>query len=73
MRPSLHGGGKMLPESWADFQELLAAGGTGLEHIRCMRCREGFSEGNVRTPAGWRETQISGMCENCFDELFKED
>lgn len=37
---------------------------------RCINCGEYFSEHNTFTDAGWRETKISGMCENCYDELF---
>ena len=41
----------------------------------CVSCRKPFSDLNVKTPLGWKETQISGMCETCFDNLFadKED
>jgi hypothetical protein len=27
---------------------------------------------NVKSAAGWQETQISGICETCFDGLFEE-
>lgn len=33
----------------------------------CRSCRQPFSDANVYTEAGWLETQISGMCEVCFD------
>jgi hypothetical protein len=36
---------------------------------RCINCGELFSEHNVFTEAGARETHISGMCEKCFDEV----
>ena len=39
----------------------------------CVSCKEPFSDKNVRTPAGWRETQISKMCENCWDKTFATD
>lgn len=38
----------------------------------CFACGEDFSEENVLTEAGARETQISGMCEVCFDEMCAE-
>lgn len=38
----------------------------------CIQCREGFSDSNVYSEAGWRETKISGLCERCFDEICKE-
>lgn len=33
----------------------------------CIICDESFTEKNCFTDAGWRETQISGLCESCFD------
>jgi hypothetical protein len=39
----------------------------------CIQCREPFSDKNVFTDAGRRETKISGLCEKCWDELFKEE
>ncbi len=41
--------------------------------IGCFSCKEPFTEKNVFTVEGWRETEISGMCEKCFDELFTEE
>lgn len=41
--------------------------------MSCIECGEPFSSKNVFTPEGWAETRISGMCESCFDNLFKED
>lgn len=41
-------------------------------YIACVECEEPFSEENVHTEAGWRETQISGLCEDCFDEICAE-
>lgn len=40
---------------------------------RCIECRKPFTYKNTFTNAGWKETQISGYCEQCFDKLFKED
>jgi hypothetical protein len=39
----------------------------------CVKCKKPFTEANVFTTAGWRETTLSGMCEACWDNLFKED
>ena len=39
----------------------------------CWECRLPFTAQNVFTPAGWRETAISGMCEACWDKMFKEE
>ena len=38
----------------------------------CVTCGEEFSNKNTHSPAGWRDTQIIQMCENCFDELFSD-
>jgi len=42
-------------------------------YTRCIQCGEPFTEQNVHTVDGWGETQISGECEDCFDELFKDE
>lgn len=68
MIPSIRGG--YLPESCEDFAVLQLA--KAAPHLTCTSCREHFSEDNVHTSDGWKETQISGMCENCYDELFAE-
>ena len=39
----------------------------------CVKCGEPFSTKNVHTQAGWEETKISGLCEDCFDNLFEEE
>lgn len=36
----------------------------------CLECNEVFSNKNCHSAAGWKETQISGICENCFDRMF---
>lgn len=64
MRDSIRGG--QLPESAEDFARLPAP----LRFPACIDCKQGFSPINTTTPAGWRETQISGVCEACFDNLF---
>lgn len=69
MTPSLRGG--QLPDSLEDF--LALASQNRLRYLRCVDCNAPFSLANVHSPAGWRETQISGMCETCFDALFADD
>lgn len=39
----------------------------------CRSCKEPFSDKNVHSAAGWAETRISGMCEDCFDAAFAEE
>jgi len=41
-------------------------------YSHCICCHEPFTKANVYTKGGWRETQISGMCEECFDEVLDE-
>ena len=36
----------------------------------CRKCQKPFTSENVFTPAGWKETEISQMCEACFDAMF---
>ena len=69
MRPSLKGG--QLPESEKDFVSLLEVGGTKFQ--RCFICKRGFLDTNTVSKRGWAETQISGYCEECFNNLFKEE
>lgn len=43
-------------------------------YTHCIECDQEFKlDVNVFTIAGHRETQISGLCECCFDELFWND
>jgi len=69
MIPSIRGG--WLPESAGDFAALQLA--RAAPHLSCGICKAQFSETNVHTSEGWRETQISGTCEDCYDELFREE
>jgi hypothetical protein len=42
------------------------------EHVtftKCVGCTRPFSDENCFTQAGWQETQISGVCERCFDQM----
>lgn len=45
---------------------------TYTEITHCIQCKAPFSELNVFTREGARETNISGMCEICFDALFED-
>lgn len=69
MRQSLKG--HMLPESADDFANLEE--GKRLIFTQCRDCKAPFTPQNTRTRLGWMETQISGMCETCFDALFAGD
>jgi hypothetical protein len=40
--------------------------------MHCLDCSQAFTTANVKSAAGWQETQISGICETCFDGLFEE-
>ncbi len=37
--------------------------------IECCNCGVSFSPSVVYSQAGWRETQISGLCEVCFEDI----
>ena len=39
----------------------------------CIKCAKPFTDDNVFTNAGWRETRLSQMCEVCFDGLFEDE
>lgn len=39
------------------------------KYTHCIECGEVFSGSNVHSVEGALETQISGMCEDCFDEV----
>jgi hypothetical protein len=63
--------GHKLPENHADAKVL---SDYGLQLFRvCRRCDKGLAETDAATTfLGWQETQISGLCEPCFDRMFKE-
>lgn len=68
MRTGLRG--NLLPESYEDFQTLAPHQRI---HSTCVECGHVFSDGNTKTAPGWRDTQIVGMCEKCYDALFAEE
>lgn len=41
-------------------------------YLTCIECQQPFTRKNVYSDLGWKETQISGLCEECFDALFEE-
>lgn len=36
----------------------------------CVSCKQPFSDKNVYTELGWKETKISKLCEKCWDGMF---
>jgi hypothetical protein len=52
-----------------NLKQQLPHGDAPADH--CVECGESFSNKNVFTDAGWKETRISQMCEVCFDKLFE--
>lgn len=36
----------------------------------CIKCKQPFTDKNVHTELGWKETRISRLCEDCFDAIF---
>jgi hypothetical protein len=68
MIPSIRGG--FLPESEADSRQLTDT--RKAHYLACISCKLPFTAERIKTSAGWRETQISGMCEVCYDELFQD-
>lgn len=59
------------PSSYSEYLE--ASKEIILNYTCCVSCTEPFHPTNTHTSDGWKETQISGMCENCFDSLFTEE
>lgn len=70
MQPSIIGRHK-LPESLGDFEALVAAG--QVRYASCVSCGQDFSFSNTHSARGWKETQITAECEDCFDSLFEGD
>jgi len=60
------------PEERKRLEEFEVRKARGLPIVDCVQCGEAFTALNVFTPAGARETQISGLCEKCFDALLEE-
>jgi hypothetical protein len=66
MRTNLRG--HILPESEEEYKKLLAL--DLLQFMTCSLCNKSHL-GRTNTLMGWRETQISGYCEGCWNELMK--
>lgn len=60
------------PNSEDEFCRMRDEDSPFIRYVVCEACGEPFSEANVHTAAGWRETQISGLCETCFDDMASE-
>lgn len=60
-----------LPTTFEEFHALTISYCN--HYIRCISCGEPFSPKNVHTKEGWRETQISSICEDCYDALFEDE
>jgi hypothetical protein len=40
---------------------------------KCVKCEQPFVQGvNIFTKAGQRETEITGLCEKCWDTIFAD-
>lgn len=62
----------LLPESKDDAQQI--ALDAAQQFRNCCGCGIPLHDpAAAHSPAGWRETQISGMCESCFDSLLGDD
>lgn len=57
------------PQSERAFIQFKAEGAPGLL-LKCSQCQRAFSSSNTHSPAGWRDTQIVGWCEECYDKEF---
>lgn len=63
---------KFRPNTEMEFMDAKRANHPGLI-CSCSECCAAFSSNNVKTTEGWRETQITGLCETCFGLLCEED
>lgn len=59
------------PSNYNEY--LLAEFAQELNYTECLECSSSFSPDNTSSEQGWKETQISGLCENCFDDIFCEE
>lgn len=58
--------------SGAELEQLKADLKASVPPGHCVSCQQPFTCENVRTPAGWAETKLSRLCENCWDEMCAE-
>jgi len=61
--------GNLLPDNGGGFADNILK----MKNMRCVNCGGVFTNDNTFTRLGWRETQISGFCEVCFDEMFRDE
>jgi hypothetical protein len=59
---------RLFPDSYEDFKTLLERRAPSLRLV-CTKCAAPFSSINTHTPESWRDTQIIGWCEDCYDRL----
>lgn len=63
--------GNMLPESHENARTLELEG--KMVFSECVVCKLSLADLEAAsTRLGWLETQISGVCEPCFEELFRD-
>lgn len=59
---------------WKEFEKSLNEGITiNSSQGVCVCCNKPFTDENVYSEAGWRETKITQMCEKCFDDATLSD
>lgn len=56
-----------------EFRNSIGLNVDNMKQRKCVLCGEEFSDKNTHTDAGWKETKISGMCEDCFDDVLSEE
>ena len=45
-----------------------------MKYAKCLECGLPLHTADAaRSAAGWRDTQITGICEPCFDGMFGND
>jgi hypothetical protein len=50
----------------------MAAHGRLKDGKTCIQCNDPFTDENVYTDKGWKESQISGLCERCWNAMPQE-
>lgn len=59
----------LLPPDRGLYEDQKALAAAHVRHVTCVICKERFSDANCFTQEGWQETQLSGLCERCFDQI----
>ena len=62
--------GKLLPQSFEDF--MMLADTNRLTFAKCVFCGEPFHKTETKSQTGWQETQISGACEPCYNDICED-